>query len=120
VRGALDALRQDIAVRLAAVKEGGATHVPAPAVEGAERQLLHKLDRLERRFVAATKRVEGQLMRDVATVQGALQPDGGRQERLLSWAPLVARHGDPLLVALRAAAAEHANALVDAGVPVSA
>lgn len=120
VRSALDGLRQDIATRMAAVSEGGASHVPVPAVEGAHRQLLHKIERLERRFVAATKRVEGQLMRDVATVQGALQPAGGRQERTLSWAPLLARHGEPLMLALRAAASEHANALVDAGIPVSA
>jgi bacillithiol synthase len=120
VRSALEALRRDIGIRMAAVQEGGASHLPVAAVEGAERQLLHKIERLERRFVAATKRVETQLMRDIATVQGALQPAGGRQERMLSWAPLLARHGEPLVLALRAAVAEHANALVDAGVPVSA
>jgi bacillithiol biosynthesis cysteine-adding enzyme BshC len=119
VRGALDGLRQDIVVRMAALREGAASVLPGPAIEGAERQIAHKLERLERRLVAATKRVESQLMRDVATVLGALHPNGGRQERTLSWAPLVARHGEPLVVALRAAAAEHANALVDAAVPAS-
>ncbi|MCU0623808.1 MAG: bacillithiol biosynthesis cysteine-adding enzyme BshC [Gemmatimonadaceae bacterium] len=119
VRGVLDGLRQDIVVRMAALREGAASVLPGPAIEGAERQIAHKLERLERRLVAATKRVESQLMRDVATVLGALHPNGGRQERTLSWAPLVARHGEPLVVALRAAAAEHANALVDAAVPAS-
>lgn len=119
VRGALDGLRQDLSARMAALREGAAAVLPAPAIDGAERQFQHKLERLERRLVAATKRTEAQLMRDVATVLGALHPSGGRQERTLSWAPLLARHGDPLVVALRAAAAEHANALVDAAIPAS-
>ncbi len=113
VQSALAGLRTDVASRLALAKEGGAHLLPDAVTDGAERQLLHKLDRLERRFVAATKRHEQQLMRDVATVLGALHPDGGRQERTLSWAPLVARHGDPLLLALRAAAADHASSLID-------
>lgn len=114
VRSALEGLRHDVATRMGELREAGASLFPTPAFDGAERQLAHKLDRLERRLVAATKRVETQLLRELATVRGSLHPAGGRQERTLSWASLVARHGEPLLVALRAAAAAHANALVDA------
>ena len=116
VRSALEGLRSDVASRMAELREAGASLLPAPALDGAERQLAHKLERLERRLVAATKRVETGLLRNVATVRGALHPGGGRQERTLSWAPLLARHGEPLLVALRAAAAAHANAVVEAAV----
>jgi hypothetical protein len=53
-------------------------------------------------------------MHDLATVRGALQPGGARQERALNFLPLLARHGVPLLQAMLLRAREHADALVGA------
>jgi uncharacterized protein YllA (UPF0747 family) len=116
VRTALDGLRADITARLSVAREAGAHLLSEKAVDGAQRQFLHRLERLEQRYVTATKREQGQLMRDVATLRGGLYPDGFRQERVLSFVPMLGRHGETFFDALRAAAAEHANALVDATV----
>ena len=74
--------------------------------------MLHRLERLERRYVAATKRRESALMRDIATAAGALHPDGKRQERALNFLPMLARQGSPLLEAMRAEAARHARGVL--------
>jgi uncharacterized protein YllA (UPF0747 family) len=113
VRAALDGLRSDIQSRLGEARQSAAQLLPPPALDGAERQLMHRLERLEARYVTALKRDQSQLMRDVATMRGALYPDGLRQERVLSFIPMLARHGDPFFTALRAATAGHATALVD-------
>ena len=88
--------------------------VPAAAVEGARRGLLHRLDRLERRYLAAAKRREAAIMADVATARGALFPNGKRQERALNLVPLLARYGPSLVDGVRERAAEHAVALLGA------
>lgn len=82
------------------------------ATLGAAGALQHRVDRLERRLVAGVKRREGEQMRDVATLRGALYPLGGRQERTLNLLPLLARHGVALLDEMRAAAVPHAEAVV--------
>ena len=89
--------------------------VPLAAVDGARRGLLDRIRRLERRYVAAAKRRESQMVFDVATARGALFPGGVRQERALNFVPLLTRHGPALLDAMRQRAAEHAAALVGAG-----
>lgn len=76
-------------------------------------QLHHRIDRMERRFVAAAKRADSELMRDLATVRGALRPEGGRQERSIAWFPYVARHGEALLGLLEEQMARHAARLVN-------
>jgi len=83
------------------------------AVEGATRSLGHRLDRLERRIVAAIKRRDAARMRDVATLRAALRPNGGRQERVLNAIPLLTRSGCELLADMRRAAGPHAARLVD-------
>jgi bacillithiol synthase len=88
--------------------------VPVAAVEGARRALLHRLERLERRYVAAAKRHEAVTMADVATARGALFPNGKRQERALNFIPLLARYGPALVDCVRERAAEHAAGLVGA------
>jgi uncharacterized protein YllA (UPF0747 family) len=67
---------------------------------------------LERRYVAAAKRKEQAVMRDLATLRGALYPTGARQERILNFLPFLARGGPLLLEAMRAQAAEHAADLI--------
>lgn len=85
--------------------------LPPEVAEGAKRQLLHKLDRLERRYVAAIKRKGSELLTDVGTVRGALYPHGKPQERALNAIPLIARYGDELFAGIIAKAREHAATL---------
>jgi bacillithiol biosynthesis cysteine-adding enzyme BshC len=81
-------------------------------VQGARASLEHRLQRLERRYLAAMKREEAEIMRDVGTARGALYPGGHRQERALAFLPLLARHGPPLVEAMRAEARRYAARLV--------
>jgi bacillithiol biosynthesis cysteine-adding enzyme BshC len=90
-----------------------ASLVPPPAVGGARSALLHRLERLERRYVAAVKRREDELMRDVATARAHLYPDGVRQERALNFIPMLARQGPPLWSAMRDAATARARTSID-------
>ena len=85
--------------------------VPEPVVEGARRALLLRLQRLERRYLAALKRREVQLLRDVATARASLYPDGLRQERALNFVPFLARYGTPLVEEMHARAGAHASQL---------
>lgn len=88
---------------------------PMPVIEGLQRSLNHKLGRAERRLLAAAKRRDDQVRRDLALVSIALYPNGKRQERVLNFIPMLARTGDDLLDAMRTAARGHADALVPAG-----
>lgn len=114
--GVVQALEQARARVESALDELQAADTPAdvlpPAVlEGAKRQLLHKLDRLERRYVAATKRKGGELLTEVATARGALYPNGKPQERALNAIPLLAKYGETVLMGILAKAREHAASL---------
>ncbi len=91
--------------------DSSADVLPSAVLEGARRQLLHKLDRLERRYVAAAKRKGSDLLTEVATARGALYPDGQPQERALNMIPLLARYGDEVLTGILAKAREHAASL---------
>lgn len=83
------------------------------AVTGGAQSLQHRVDRLERRIVAAIKRRETTQMRDVATLRAALRPAGTRQERVLNAIPLFARHGRGLLAEMVSAARPHAASLIE-------
>jgi len=85
--------------------------LPPAVVEGAKRQLLHKLDRLERRYIAATKRKGSELLTEVGTARGALYPNGEPQERALNVIPFLAKYGDEVFAAISAKAREHAGLL---------
>ena len=100
---------------LAAVRgaEGGDA-VPDAVVAGAAAGVAGRLGRLERRYVAAFKRREAALVRDVGTARGALWPLGARQERVLNALPLFARHGDALVARMRAGAGAAMAALAGA------
>lgn len=106
LEGAADALA-------AAVADGGAPLVSDAVLSGARNSIGHRLDRLERRVVAASKRRHEQLVRDVETARAALFPLGKPQERMLNLMPLLARHGEPLLEAMLDAARGHAAALIE-------
>lgn len=114
VSDALRDLRRDVERGIAAIDTADEDDlVPRASLEGVRRWTMHRLDRLDRRYAAAVKRREVQLMRDVATARGALYPDGHPQERVLGFAPFVARYGRPLLEAMIAEARVHAGQLVD-------
>jgi hypothetical protein len=100
----------DVAVRDTAL-------VPAPVIEGLRRTLAHKLSRAERRLLAAAKRRDEGVRRDIATVTSSLYPLGKRQERVLSFVPMLTRGGDELLAAMQAEARGHAREIVPASRP---
>ncbi len=112
-RRALEGMRVAITSLSSGVGVESAALGLTSAVEGATRSLAHRLDRLERRIVAAIKRREAARMRDVATLRGALRPHGERQERVLNAIPLLTRNGCDLLADMRRAAGPHAARLVD-------
>jgi bacillithiol synthase len=84
-------------------------------VEGAERTIQHRLERLERRIIAATKRSHVETMTQIATARGALFPLGKRQERALNIIPFLARHGGIIIERMTAGARAHARLLVGSG-----
>jgi bacillithiol synthase len=92
--------------------------VPPASLQGLRQWMFHRLERLERRYGAAVKRREVQIMRDVATARAALFPEGKRQERTLAFVPFIARYGEALIREMLAHAAIHAERLViGAGIP---
>jgi uncharacterized protein YllA (UPF0747 family) len=106
-------LRESIALLPDALGDESERLRVGPAVVGAARSLQHRVDRLERRMIAASKRRETGQMRDIATLRAALYPRGERQERVLNLMPLLARNGGGLLDEMRRAATPHANSLIE-------
>ncbi len=117
IRALLEGLREDLGRRLGSLREATAALedlVPERVVEGARHQMLHRVDRLERRLRAASRARQTEAVADLAAVRAALMPEGQRQERRLNPVPMLARHGDLLLAQLKAGAAMHAGSLVGA------
>ena len=111
-REALDRAAEELSSALTAA---GEPDVPDAVLSGARNSIGHRLDRLERRILAASKRHHEALTRDVETARASLFPLGRPQERVLNLMPMLARHGEPLLLAMLARASEHASALIAAG-----
>jgi bacillithiol biosynthesis cysteine-adding enzyme BshC len=82
------------------------------ALTGARGQLWHRIDRIERRVLAAVKRREAESVRALAAARGVLFPFGVPQERALNAIPFLARHSTELGLAIRAACTTHARRLV--------
>jgi len=102
---AVDALRTALATE-------GRPLIDRRVIDGAEGQLMHRVDRLERRVRAAAKRREGELTEHVDAAHAALYPLGRMQERVLNFLPMLAREGPGLLEAMRRAADAHAASLL--------
>lgn len=103
----------------ASVRElGGAVQaaslMPPEVIEGLARSLQFKLSRAERRLLAAAKRRDERVRRDLGTVSAALFPLGKRQERLLNYVPMLTRGGPELLDEMKMAARAHALTLMQA------
>ena len=116
--GVLDALERlrvtlDVQTRALGMAIESADAVVAPEVStGLARELLHRLDRFDRRVIAGVKRRESELMRQVAHLRAAFRPLGTSPERVLNLLPVLARYGTGVFDLMVAAAAEHARALV--------
>lgn len=102
----LDELRAALAV------DAAAPLVPDAVLDGARHNIAHRIERLERRVVAAAKRREATTMRDIAIARTSLFPLGKPQERVLNFIPMLARHGAPLLAQMQAQASEHAASVL--------
>jgi bacillithiol biosynthesis cysteine-adding enzyme BshC len=109
---ALRALRGATASSVDALRAANDALVPDAVLDGLQRSIEHRVQRAERRFLAGVKRREGDVMRQIATVRGALYPHGAPQERKLAYIPFLARYGSELLDALLSAAHVHARSLV--------
>jgi bacillithiol synthase len=104
---AIDAVRTALA-------EDRRSLVDKRVVDGAEGQLMHRVDRLERRVLAAAKRREVEIVEHVDAAHAAIYPLNDPQERVLNLLPMLAREGPGLLDAMRRAARSHADSLVEA------
>lgn len=100
------------ALRAALAADGSPPLVPDAVLDGARYSMSHRVERLERRIVAATKRREAATMRDLAIARTSLFPLGKPQERVLNFIPMLARHGAPLLAQMQARAGEHAASIL--------
>jgi uncharacterized protein YllA (UPF0747 family) len=85
----------------------------APAVTaGLRASLLRRLDRFERRLIAAAKKQYVDVMQEIGTARGSLYPLGMHQERSLNFVPLLARYGPGLQNEMLAEAREHAGRIL--------
>lgn len=111
----LAATRAAIEDRLAALSQVVARErapIGSAVAEGLRANLLRRLDRFERRLIAAAKREHAGLMHEVATARGSLYPFGKTQERTLNFIPFLARYGSALREEMMREALEHARRLV--------
>ena len=112
---ALGDLRQEVVRQSGAVSSAlGESDLPLPTevIDGARRAIDHRVERLERRIVAAAKRREIETMTQIATARGALFPLGTRQERALNMLPFMARHGSVITDRMITGARAHARSVV--------
>ena len=116
---ALGALRGGLeerytAVRVAAIRLERTLERP---VETARNQALHAVDEIEKRLVAALKRNNDTALQQLARAKANLFPSGKPQERVLTAATYLARHGRPVMAMLHAAARAHVERLLEAAPP---
>jgi bacillithiol biosynthesis cysteine-adding enzyme BshC len=110
----LNATRAAVNERLDALSEAVVEErapVGAAVTEGLRANLLRRLDRFERRLIAAAKREHADTMHEIGTARGSLYPLGKPQERGLNFVPLLARYGPTLKHEMLAEAREHARRL---------
>jgi bacillithiol synthase len=114
----LESLRAAVdeqANRLADVVAEEGASVSGAVTGGLRANLLRRLDRFERRLVAAAKRQHADVMTEIGTARGSLYPFGKQQERGLNFVPLLARYGVGLRDEMLAQAVVHAERLVGGG-----
>jgi uncharacterized protein YllA (UPF0747 family) len=112
VTEAIGNLRSSVDDSIAGLGSAGAEDlVPDGVLEGLERNVLHRIERLERRIAAGIKRRGTDALSDAAAARGALFPFGSPQERSLNFIPLLARYGDDLVDQLLTEVRAHAARL---------
>ena len=89
--------------------------VSSAVTDGLRANLMRRLDRFERRLVAAAKRQHADVMEEIATARGSLYPFGTPQERMLNFVPLLARYGPALQDDMLAEARRHVSGLTGSG-----
>ena len=111
----LESTRNALEERLDALSDAVAQEpasVSGAVTGGLRANLMRRLDRFERRLLAAAKKQHADIMNEIATARGSLYPLGKPQERALNFVPLLARYGpglrDDMLVAARA----HADTII--------
>lgn len=87
--------------------------VSAAVTGGLRANLLRRLDRFERRLLAAAKKQNAEVMQEIATARGSLYPFGKPQERSLNFVPFLARYGPGLVDDMLTEASTHARQLVE-------
>lgn len=113
---ALAALRGGLESGYAAVREAAIRleRTLERPVETARNQALHGADEIEKRLVAALKRNNDTALQQLARAKANLFPSGKPQERVLTAATYLARHGRPLMAMLHEAARAHVERLLEA------
>ncbi len=107
-----DAVDERVNALTEAVAQEGAP-VSGAVTGGLRANLMRRLDRFERRLIAAVKRKHADLMTEIATARGSLYPLGKQQERGLNFVPLLARYGPALRDDMFGQAMVHARRLID-------
>src|SRR5581483_5593051 len=80
VDAALRALHLDLESDVSRLANVSGELISKDVISGLRRDVGHRLERLERRVVAAAKRRETDLLRQIGTARGSLYPHGSRQE----------------------------------------
>jgi bacillithiol synthase len=88
------------------------TGIGAAVTGGLRANLTRRLDRFERRLIAAAKKKHADIMTEISTARGSLYPFGKHQERALNFVPLLARYGAGLRDEMLEEASRHAIKLV--------
>jgi bacillithiol synthase len=97
LRAAMNDLRASVQHSIARIAdEARAIDLPTSVATGGEQQLLHRVERFERRLVARAAAHDVVRRARVALVAGAIFPGGAPQERALNALPLLARYGDAM------------------------
>jgi bacillithiol biosynthesis cysteine-adding enzyme BshC len=119
VADGMERLRLALETQVRALRDalsGDQAPVADQVLQGLARDVGHRIDRFERRLLAGVKRVEGDTMREVASVRAALRPNGQSPERVLNLVPLLTRYGPALLERIHLVAGAYARELVSAPV----
>jgi uncharacterized protein YllA (UPF0747 family) len=113
LRSTLEDLRRVLEQQVAKLSAANTDNlVSAKVIDGLRRNIVHRIERLERRYRAAIKRKGNDALRDIATARAALYPLGIPQERALNVVPFLARYGDSLFASVMAEVVPHAASLV--------
>jgi uncharacterized protein YllA (UPF0747 family) len=116
VRAAMDGLRAELDRSCEQLRADEQTSDALTRSIGTMRAgVEHRLERLERRYAAAIKQTGSQDLHDAALVRATLYPNGGPQERTLSFIPFLARYGADTVDLTRDQVRSHVAAMIQGG-----